>query len=121
MVRAGVDKTRTMDAIKVVIEELAKARDGGVTEQELRQAKDHVNGGMALFLEHSDNVATAYASPILFENKVLTIEEKLAKINAVTLEDISKVAKEIIKNNSLNLALIGPFKDAEPFKQILKF
>lgn len=121
MVRAGVDKNRTMDAIKVVIDELAKARDGGVSAKELQDAKDHVNGGMALFLEHSDNVASAYASPILFENKVLTIEEKLAKINAVTLEDISGVAKDIIKNDSLNLALIGPFKDAEPFKQILKF
>jgi len=120
MVRAGVDKNRTMDAIKVVIEELAKARDGGVSAKELQDAKDHINGGMALFLEHSDNVASAYASPILFENKVLTIEDKLAKINAVTLEDIGGVAKDIIKNDRLNLALIGPFKDPEPFKQILK-
>jgi len=120
MVRGGVDKNRTMEAIKVVLEELAKARDGGVTEKELQQAKDHVNGGMALFLEHSDNVANAYAGPVLFENKVLTIEEKLAKINAVTLDDISTVARDVIKNEQLNLAIIGPFKDSEPFKEILK-
>ncbi len=120
LIRAGVDTKRTTDAIEVVLEELRKVMKDGVTERELQEAKDHINGSIALFLEHSDNVASFYAHPILFENKVLTLEEKLDKINKVTLEDIKRVVSEIFDNNKLNLALIGPFKDPEPFKKILK-
>ncbi len=120
LIRAGVDTKRTTDAIEVVLEELRKVMKDGVTERELQEAKDHINGSIALFLEHSDNVASFYAHPILFENKVLTLEEKLDKINKVTLEDIKQVVSEVFDNKKLNLALIGPFKDPEPFKKILK-
>ena len=55
----------------------------------------------------------------MFENKVLTPEDELVKIKAVTLENIKSVIKEVFKEDRLNLALIGPFKDTEPFKKLL--
>ena len=65
-------------------------------------------------------MANAYAGPVLFENKVLTPEEELVKIKKVTLEEVHQVAKDIFDDAKLNLAVIGPFKDDEPFKKILK-
>ena len=75
---------------------------------------------MALGLEHSDAVASAYAEPILFENKVLTPDEELDKMKKVTLEEVNIVAKDIFNHKNLNLALIGPFKDDSKFKELLK-
>ena len=86
---------------------------------ELKQAVDHIVGRTALSLENSSTIAEAYSEPILFEGKVLTPEEELAKIKAVTREDITAVAQEVFKEDRLNLALIGPFKDAESFKKLL--
>jgi predicted Zn-dependent peptidase len=43
----------------------------------------------------------------------------LAGIDAVTVEDVQRVAQDVIGSNGLKLALIGPFDDAERFEQIL--
>jgi predicted Zn-dependent peptidase len=115
-----VNNEKTLDAIKVILEEINKVKTDGVTEKELQQAKDNAEGSMALGLEHSDGVAMSYADSVLFHKKVLTPEEELDKIKRVTLEDVRKVAQEIFNDKKLNLALIGPFEDGEPFKQILK-
>ncbi len=116
---AGVNNAKAMDAIKVIMQELQKVKDHGVTADELQKAKDKSEGGLAIMLENSRAVAQTYAWPVLFENKVLTPEEELAKIKAVTAEEIQALAQEIFRPDRLNLALIGPFKDAEPFKQLL--
>ena len=46
-------------------------------------------------------------------------EEVLAGLDAVTVEDVQRVAQEIIGPRGLNLALIGPFDDAERFEKLL--
>jgi predicted Zn-dependent peptidase len=53
--------------------------------------------------------------------KILTIQKKFAKLEAVTANDLQQVAKDIFVNEKLNLALIGPFKDKRRFEKILKF
>ncbi len=120
MVKAGVNNEKVYEAIKVVLDEIRKVKDKGITAEELQRAKDNISGSMALGLEHSDAVANAYAGPILFENKVLTPEEELSKIKKVTLEEVHQVAKNIFVDDKLNLAVIGPFKDEDPFHKILR-
>jgi len=119
-VSAGVNNGKALDAIKVILDEVNKVRAEGVTEKELQQAKDNAEGGMALGLEHSDGVAMNYADSILFHEKVLTPEEELDKIKKVSFEEVKQVAQDIFDSKKMNLALIGPFKDDEPFKKILK-
>ena len=116
---AGVNNDRALEAVTVVMEELRKIKQEGVTEAELKRAIDRTIGGTALALEHSNFLAQNLGGSVLFENKVLTPEDELAKIKAVTLEDIKSVAEEIFKEDRLNLALVGPFKDVEPFKKLL--
>lgn len=118
-ISAGVNKNKADEALEIVLDELRKLKDGGITADELQRSKDQVKGALALFLEHSDNIASSYANSVLFENKVLTPEEKLDKINKVTVDEVNLIAKDII-NNNLNFALIGPFKEDEQFKKILK-
>lgn len=119
-VSAGVNNEKAFDAIKVILDEINKIKTDGVTEKELQQAKDNAEGGMALGLEHSDGVAMSYADSVLFHKKVLTPEEELDKIKRVTLEQVHQVAKEVCENGKMNFAVIGPFKDEDKFKKILK-
>lgn len=116
---AGVNNDRALEAVTVIMEELRKIKNEGVTEAELKRAIDRTIGGTALALEHSNFLAQNLGVSVLFENKVLTPEDELAKIKAVTLEDIKSVTAEIFKEDGLNLALVGPFKDVEPFKKLL--
>ena len=70
-------------------------------------------------LETSDELAGFYGQQELFHKQIVTPKEVTEKIMAVTANEIQKVAKDIIKNEHLNLALIGPFKDKKEFEKIL--
>jgi len=102
------------------LDEIRKIKKEGITPLELRQAVDKAIGRTALALEHSDYVSESVAESLIFYNKILTPEEELDKIKKVTLADIMQVASDIFKDENLNLALIGPFKEKEPFREILK-
>ncbi|HXV26744.1 MAG TPA: pitrilysin family protein [Candidatus Paceibacterota bacterium] len=119
-VGVGANRDKADDAVKAILEELAKVREHGVTEEELARVKDRAEGGMALALEHSDGVAESYSESLLFHGQVLTPEEELAKVKAVTTGHIRKVAEDIFRPERLNLAVTGPFKDGHPFEGILK-
>lgn len=119
-VGVGANRDKADDAVKVVLEELAKVRDNGVTEDELARVKDRAEGGMALALENSEGVAETYSESLLFYGKVLTPEEELKKIKEVTVDEIKQVAVDLFKPERLNLAVVGPYKDAHPFEGIVK-
>lgn len=119
-VQAGLDKTRIKKAITVILKELKKMRDKGVTKSELKQAKDFISGKMALQLEDSESVVSWYVTQEVMTNKTMTPEEKLESIYQVTSEDVQRVAREIFNENRASLAIIGPYKDEKDFLPLLK-
>lgn len=116
---AGLDKKRVDEAIKVILSELRKVKRSGVTAAELKQAKDHLRGNLVLRLEDSSSLASWYAKQQLLENRMMTPEQKLKKFDAVTVKDIQNVAKEAFQKDLLNLAVIGPYKNAKHFDSLL--
>lgn len=120
VIQSGLDKTRITSAIGAIFEELDKVVRGGVTAEELERAKECVKGRLVLALEDSSQVADWYAKQELLIGEILTPEEKLKKVFAVTAGDIKKVAKDVIQKNKMSVALIGPFRDETPFAKFLK-
>ena len=103
-----------------IIDEIKKLRDKKIPEKELNKAKDIILGKLATSLETSDAWAEYYGDQELFHEKILTPEEYAKKIRAVTPGQIQKVLKQVIKNEGLNLAIIGPQNNPKEFKKILK-
>lgn len=120
MAQAGVGLDKAEETVKVIIEEFAKIRDGKVTSAELRRAKDYSKGKLALALEDSFRVANFYTNQELLRKTIETPEEVREKIEAVTAEDIQRVAKDIFVPQKLNLAIIGPYKSKDHFDSLLK-
>lgn len=118
-ISAGVDSGRVEEGIKGILEEMKKIRDEKVSEEELRKVKDLVIGRMYLGLESSDTLANFYGFQEIFKQKIKTPKDIEKEIEKVTASDIQKVAKEIITNRNLNLAIVGKYKDEERFKKIL--
>lgn len=121
MVQAGLDKRRIDQAITLILSELKKAKDEGITDAELEDAKQYLKGKFVLELEDSEHVADWFGKQQLLLNKISTPEERIKKIMAVTKEDVEKAAKHIFDDKKINLALIGPFKDKTRFTKLLKF
>src|SRR3989338_5359146 len=118
-VSAGLNNKMVPLVLKAILEELRMIRDWKVTPAELQRAKNHLTGTMMIGLQTSDQRAGFYGQQELFHKQIVTPKEVTEKIMAVTANEIQKVAKDIIKNEHLNLALIGPFKDKKEFEKIL--
>jgi len=120
IIQAGLDKKRIKEAIKEILKELRKVTKEGVTLKELRKAKDFLKGKLILDLEASDHVASWLARQELLRNKVLTPAEQIKRLEKVTSGEVKKISSEIIKSQKINLALIGPYKQAAEFHCLLK-
>lgn len=121
---AGVDPKRVDEAVKVVKEQLMLVADSTgphrITEEEVAKAKSHVLGATVLDFEDSQNVAQLFAGSKLLMDKVETIEEKLDKLRAVTHADVVRIAQQLVKEDDLYFAIIGPYKDEAHFADLLK-
>ncbi|KKR12157.1 MAG: Processing protease [Candidatus Wolfebacteria bacterium GW2011_GWC2_39_22] len=120
-ISAGIDHKKIDDVITAIIGELKRMAEEPVSAEELERAKEHLIGGLVLGLETSNQWAGFYGSQEVLEHKMMSPEELIQKTQEVTAEQIQAVAKDIVKNEGLNLAIIGPFKDKERFEKLLTF
>lgn len=122
IVTAGVDPKRADQAVEVIVSELESLKSGkkAVAKDELKKAKEYIKGHLVLALEDSQAVSIFYATQETLEPETLNPDEILAKIDAVTIDEVQKAAKDYFKNESLNMAIIGDFKDKTKFEKILK-
>ncbi len=118
--QSGVDHKNTEKAVKLILKEYESLKIKKVSKKELQKAKDYLKGNSILSLESSDAQASFYAGQEILEGKILNLKEKLKKIDEVTIKDLQLAAREIFRSQNLNLALIGPFKDKNEFKNLLK-
>lgn len=116
---AGVTNTRVEEVLKVFLEECKKLKTISVSEEELNKTKQYMVGTMKLNLESSNSMAMYFGGQEVLVGKIVTPEERIKLILAVTSKDIMRVAKNIFHIEKANLALIGPWKDASKMTSIL--
>jgi len=120
VVYAAVDPQRTVAAVEVILEELARLKDQPVPEAELIKAQELTKGRFWLSLEDSRNVASWLGSQELLLGQIQTVDEVIAQVAAVTPADIQRLARQLFVQGQLNLALVGPFKKEGRFVRLLK-
>ena len=120
-ISAGVDNKRIEEVLLAVLLECDKLKNEKVNEEELKTAKECLIGNMKLSLESTDDIANFHGGQELLKHEMSSIDKRAKEIRKVTSAQIQTLAKEIFKNQKLNLALIGPFKDKARFSKILKF
>lgn len=100
-------KEQTNDALKVVRETLKQFVEKGVTEKELKAAKDNLTGGFALRLDSNAKVLD-YLAVIGFYGLPLTwLDDYVGKINKVTVAQIRDAYKRRIKPDNMLTVIVG--------------
>jgi predicted Zn-dependent peptidase len=118
-VRAGLDAERLPLAMTTIIDQLKKVALDGVTADELQMVKDNLRGSLALQLEDSSDRAEFYGRQALFLEGIENPSERLAHFSAVTVEDIGRVARDILRLDDMALSIIGPYQsDDEVLSQM---
>ena len=72
-------------------------------------------------LESTEDIASFFGHKELLLGKIVSPEDLIKEIKKITLNDVKKLAKDIFKNENLNLAIVGPVKNKEEIKKICKF
>ena len=120
VVFAGVDPKRTGQTIQAILDEVERLRQVPVPEGEITKAKEFAKGRLLLGLEDSRSVAGWLGGQELSSRRILSVDDVVANIEAVTAADIQRVACDLFTPEKLSLAIVGPFKKEDKFAKLLK-
>jgi predicted Zn-dependent peptidase len=106
-VAVGCLPSKAEEVLEVVRTELRKIAQAGIDEDELARGKGQMRGGVVLSLEDSGSRMTRLGEAELFQERMLSIDEVLARIDAVTCADVQALAAELF-SQAETLAIVGP-------------
>jgi predicted Zn-dependent peptidase len=115
----GVDPRNAVEALKVILSEFAALRDEPISEAELTKARELSKGRLLLRMEDSRNVSGWIGAQELLLNSVRTIDDAVAEMDGVTLDDVNRVAREYIDPQKAHLAVVGPYRSEKRFAGLL--
>ena len=113
---AGVDPEKIETAVAAILEETSQIKQG-ITASELTRAKELSKGRLYLRFEDSQNVALWYGGQEILTQQILDIDDVISIVDAITIDELKEVAKEILTESRLNLAVIGPIKKDNLIKE----
>jgi predicted Zn-dependent peptidase len=117
--QAGVDINRIDEAVTTIAGELRRIAEEPVPADELEKARNSAKGRFVLQLESPHGTIMFGLRREVLEGRAVEPDEVLAGLDAVTAEDVQRVAQDVLGSRALNFALIGPFDDAERFEKLL--
>src|SRR5262252_1166547 len=117
-VYVGCLPAKADEVLAICQEEIAKVVDGGLTDAELDRGKGQLRGSLVLGLEDPSSRMSRLGKSELVYSRLEPVDEILASIEAVTHDDVRRVAAEILGRPKV-LAVVGPFDDDAPFAAVL--
>jgi predicted Zn-dependent peptidase len=112
-VYAGCAPAKVREVLALCREQLDVVADKGVTAEEIARGKGQLKGSLVLGLEDTGSRMSRLGKGELVYGEQLTVDEVIARIDAVTPDDIRAVARDVLAESRLGLAVIGPFDDAD--------
>lgn len=97
----------TDSSLAVIFREIKAIRDNGVTDVELARARNYLVLGSLSDYETAGQVAGAMSTALLFRLPLATIAAELARINAVTMADVQRMAKLRLNPAELTVVVVG--------------
>ncbi|PIW37131.1 MAG: hypothetical protein COW24_01575 [Candidatus Kerfeldbacteria bacterium CG15_BIG_FIL_POST_REV_8_21_14_020_45_12] len=126
-IQAGFDTTRIQQAVEAIMAELSALRDAGIEGHELKNAKEYLRGKVSIAMEDSESIANWWGRQWLFSEMIgrpaVSSKDYLRKINAVTISEVNKLAKDLFISSHANLVVIGPYskRQEQSLKKYLNF
>jgi predicted Zn-dependent peptidase len=117
--QAGVDLHRADEAVSVIASEFRRLAEERVPDDELEKARALAKGRFVLQTESPNGLLLFGLRREVLEGEAIEPEELLARLDAVTADDLQRVAEDVIGSNAMRLAVIGPFDDEEKFRAAL--
>jgi len=105
---AGCAADRVAQVVDLALAELRELRDTAVPVDELKRAKDHLKGNLVLNLESSASRMSHLARQFILFGRQYTLDEMTKAVDAVTADDVRRVANELFHDEALAATVVGP-------------
>ncbi|WP_375478255.1 M16 family metallopeptidase [uncultured Jatrophihabitans sp.] len=109
-VYAGCQPGKAEEVLSLMVEELDEVAEGRLRADEIERGKGQMRGGLVLGLEDAGSRMTRIGKSELSFGDVLGVDEVLARIDAVTEQDVAEVAADVLRRPRC-LTVVGPFND----------
>jgi zinc protease len=104
---AGTRNDKTAETLGVLRAELARMGEAGITQQELDDARTYINGSFPLQLTSSGRIASLLLAVQMHALGLDYIERRPEIYNAITLDDVRRVAKRLLRPELLTVIVVG--------------
>ncbi|WP_288904453.1 pitrilysin family protein [uncultured Sneathiella sp.] len=109
----GTSNSSVKEALDLVEAELLRIRENGVTEEELAAAKTYLNGSFPLSLSSNDRIADILVAMQFSNLPIDYLNDRPNLINAVTQDDIKRVAQKLLDPDRLIVVVAGKPENLE--------
>jgi predicted Zn-dependent peptidase len=113
-VYAGCAPSKVDAVLSLVREQLLAVAEAGISQAELDRGKGQLRGSVVLGLEDSGSRMSRIGKSDLLHGELASIAEVIARIDAVTIDEVRQVASEHLADTP-SLAVVGPFDDTSRF------
>jgi predicted Zn-dependent peptidase len=119
VVSAGVSPENLTEATRVILAELDRLVDEPVPEEELKKARDYTTGSFRLGLESTGSLGQRHGDSLLSLGRIEPIDDVVAAYQAVTPDDVRRVARRVFATNDVAMAVVGPEADRAALESVL--
>ena len=117
---AGVDPDKLPKALRVLMRELRRLVEKGVTARDLKAACEYATGASRMSLEVPGSVMTGMAECLLFFGRYIPLDEYHRRLRAITPAHIHALAKKTFHAANLTAAFVGPVPEKPALEKLLK-
>jgi predicted Zn-dependent peptidase len=116
----GSATEKVKDALKTIKKELDFFLSEGLTEIELKRAKEQLKSAFVMSRENTKGVMSSIGRSQLLRGSVISVDEQLDRISAVTLDDVMKSAKPVFDYDKVVISYVGKKTTADLLKSFIK-
>ena len=106
-VSAGTSPDRLQECVDVIVDQIDALVDGGVSEDEVARAREHLKGNMTLALESTSNRMSRLARNAIVHGRQISAEEVEARFDEVERDGVNALARELFAGDR-GLCVLGP-------------
>ena len=107
LVYAGTATGKALDVVDLILAEFRKLKESPLPDEELNRAKDQLKGNILMGLESSNARMANLARQEMYFHEFMTVDEIIARINAVTSADVQAMAQRLFDPERIAVTLLG--------------
>ncbi len=112
-VYAGTDPSNAFEVVRLVIRELRKIKEEGITIAEEKRVVNQIKGSLVLLLESSNSHMSRLARQEIYFGKYMSMDDIIKGVEKVTAEQVQRVARQLFVPENISLTILGPLIKAD--------